>query len=166
MHKLQQSKSLLTKLLATENISVEYRNVETASFNVKSRTLILPLWEDMSPELYDLLGGHEVGHALFTPEEGWHDAVVNGIGPGFRTFLNVIEDARIENAIKSKYPGIRKSFSKAYRELIEKDFFGKNLKPFEEVNRKPILPTEEEINRNSRARSAKLRIAKRLGDGK
>lgn len=49
---------------------------------------------------------------------------------------------------------------------IEKDFFGKNLKPFEEVNRKPILPTEEEINRNSRARSAKLRIAKRLGDGK
>ncbi|WP_343748520.1 16S rRNA (cytosine(1402)-N(4))-methyltransferase RsmH [Fluviicola sp.] len=49
---------------------------------------------------------------------------------------------------------------------IEKDFFGKVLKPFEEVNRKPILPTEEEIQRNSRARSAKLRIAKRLDDGK
>lgn len=49
---------------------------------------------------------------------------------------------------------------------IEKDFFGKVLKPFEEVNRKPILPTEEEIQRNTRARSAKLRIAKRVGDGK
>ena len=49
---------------------------------------------------------------------------------------------------------------------IEKDFFGNVLKPFEEVNRKPILPTEEEIARNSRARSAKLRIAKRLPDGK
>lgn len=49
---------------------------------------------------------------------------------------------------------------------IEKDFFGKVLKPFEEVNRKPILPTEEEIQLNSRARSAKLRIAKKVGDGK
>lgn len=49
---------------------------------------------------------------------------------------------------------------------IEKDFFGKVLKPFEEVNRKPILPTEEEIQRNTRARSAKLRIAKRVVDGK
>lgn len=49
---------------------------------------------------------------------------------------------------------------------IEKDFFGKVLKPFEEVNRKPVLPSEEEIQRNSRARSAKLRIAKRLSDGK
>ncbi|WP_343634394.1 16S rRNA (cytosine(1402)-N(4))-methyltransferase RsmH [Fluviicola sp.] len=49
---------------------------------------------------------------------------------------------------------------------IEKDFFGKVLKPFEEVNRKPILPTEEEIQRNTRARSAKLRIAKRVADGK
>ena len=49
---------------------------------------------------------------------------------------------------------------------IEKDFFGKVLKPFEEVNRKPILPTEEEIQRNTRARSAKLRIAKKVDDGK
>jgi 16S rRNA (cytosine1402-N4)-methyltransferase len=48
---------------------------------------------------------------------------------------------------------------------IEKDFFGKVLKPFEEVNRKPILPAEEEIQRNTRARSAKLRIAKRVSDG-
>lgn len=49
---------------------------------------------------------------------------------------------------------------------IEKDFFGKVLKPFEEVNRKPILPREEEIQLNSRARSAKLRIAKKVSDGK
>ncbi len=49
---------------------------------------------------------------------------------------------------------------------IEKDFFGKVLKPFEEINRKPISPTEEEIQRNTRARSAKLRIAKRVEDGK
>lgn len=44
---------------------------------------------------------------------------------------------------------------------IEKDFFGNVLKPLTEITRKPITPTEEEIAVNSRARSAKLRIAER-----
>lgn len=47
---------------------------------------------------------------------------------------------------------------------IEKDFYGNVLKPFTEVVRRPIVPTEEEIERNSRARSAKLRIAERNGE--
>ncbi len=44
---------------------------------------------------------------------------------------------------------------------ITKDFYGNILKPFDEVVRHPIIPTEEEIAMNSRARSAKLRIAER-----
>ena len=40
-----------------------------------------------------------------------------------------------------------------------KDFYGRSLSPFTLVNRKPILPPEEEIASNSRSRSAKLRIA-------
>jgi 16S rRNA (cytosine1402-N4)-methyltransferase len=44
---------------------------------------------------------------------------------------------------------------------IEKDFFGNVLKPLTEITRKPIVPSEEEIALNSRARSAKLRIAER-----
>lgn len=47
---------------------------------------------------------------------------------------------------------------------IEKDFFGNILKPFDEVVRHPIVPTEEECERNSRARSAKLRIAERRAE--
>ena len=46
---------------------------------------------------------------------------------------------------------------------ITKDFFGNVLKPFNEVNRHPIVAIEEEIERNTRARSAKLRIAERNG---
>jgi len=46
---------------------------------------------------------------------------------------------------------------------ITKDFFGNVIKPFTEINRHPIVPTEEEIVQNTRARSAKLRIAKRNG---
>ena len=44
---------------------------------------------------------------------------------------------------------------------IEKDFFGNVLKPLTEITRKPVMASEEENERNSRARSAKLRIAER-----
>ena len=124
MAELRNTKTLLAKLLATENITVQYRNAQTASFSPKSRVLTLPIWDNMSPELYDLLGGHEVGHALETPAEGWHDAATSKYGPGFRSFLNVVEDARIERKIKNRFPGIRKSFVKGYQELVERGFFG------------------------------------------
>ena len=127
----QESKSQLAKLMASENIRVEHQKIQTAMFDLKNRTLYCPIWENMSGELYDLLLGHEVGHALETPEEGWHNAVM-GTGKfnkNFKHFLNVVEDARIEKKIKRRYPGLRPSFVKAYQSLIEKDFFGiKNRK--------------------------------------
>lgn len=124
MTNLETTKSTLARLLATENLNIEIRKAETAAFNPHTRTLILPLWKDISPELYDLLVGHEVGHALDTPAEGWHDAIVENMKPGFKSFLNVVEDARIERKIKTRYPGLRKSFVIGYRELCEKNFFG------------------------------------------
>lgn len=44
---------------------------------------------------------------------------------------------------------------------ITKDFYGNVIKPFTEINRHPILPSEDEMEINTRARSAKLRIAER-----
>jgi hypothetical protein len=116
-------KSILAKLLATENISVEHKKVQTAYFDLATRTVVLPIWKNMSPDLYDLLIGHEVGHALNTPKEGWHDSVSER-GSGFKGFLNIIEDARIERMQKEKYPGLRRSFFNGYKELFDKDFFG------------------------------------------
>ena len=45
---------------------------------------------------------------------------------------------------------------------VEKDFYGNITAPLAAVNRKPILPQESEIAANTRARSAKLRIAEKL----
>ena len=45
---------------------------------------------------------------------------------------------------------------------VEKDFYGNSSAPLKAVNRKPILPQETEIASNTRARSAKLRIAEKL----
>ncbi len=46
--------------------------------------------------------------------------------------------------------------------VVEKDFYGNIQRPFKVITRKAILPTEEEIKRNPRARSAKLRIGERI----
>jgi hypothetical protein len=120
-----ESKSILAKLMATEDITVEHRKVQTASFHPKTRVLTCPIWKDMDGDLYDLLMGHEVGHALYTPPDGWHDAVSKK-GKSYKHFLNVIEDARIEKKIKRKYPGLLGPFHRAYNQLNRKDFFGLN----------------------------------------
>ena len=61
-------KSQLAKLLATEDLIVEHRKVETACFNVHTRVLTLPMWERARGTGTDLLVGHEVGTALLTTE--------------------------------------------------------------------------------------------------
>ena len=60
-----------------------------------------------------------------------------------------LEDRMVKNFMKTGNP----------QGENEKDFYGRSLSPFDLVNRKPILPTEEEIATNTRSRSAKLRVA-------
>jgi len=114
----QAIKGNLARLLATENLIVEHRNCSTAQFNVDTRVLTLPNWDKASNIVYDLLVGHEVGHALFTPNEDWRN-----VADCPMDFINVVEDARIEKLMKRKYPGLRRSFAGGYKELHERDFF-------------------------------------------
>ena len=111
-------KSQLAKLLATEDLVVEHRKVSTAQFDVHDRVLTLPMWDKASNSVYDLLVGHEVGHALFTPDENWLEK--KKIPP---QFVNVVEDARIEKMMKRKYAGLLKTFYNGYKELHKEDFF-------------------------------------------
>ena len=135
------SKDILAKCMATEDITVEHRaNVPTAYFDTKNRVLCLPIWQDMTNEVYDMLVGHEVSHALHTPAEGWQDFVGTGKGSSIRhMFLNIVEDARIERLIKDKFPGIRRDFASAYKTLHTQDLF--------ELNGRTIAVTDELIDR-------------------
>lgn len=45
---------------------------------------------------------------------------------------------------------------------VEKDFYGNEIKAFKALNRKPVEASEEEVNENKRARSAKLRVAEKI----
>ena len=116
-------KGILPKLLAKENITIQHGNYHTAWFDIKNRVLGLPMWKDMGKDVYDLLIGHEVGHALETPYEGWHDNPENLEGCP-RSYINVIEDARIERKVKARYPGLVRSFQKGYAKLWDEEFFG------------------------------------------
>ena len=115
----QEIKGNLARLLATENLIVEHRKVPTAMFDVDRRILTLPNWDRASGTVYDMLVGHEVGHALFTPNKDWRT-----FASCPKDYVNIIEDARIEKLMKRKYPGLRKSFAGGYKELNDQDFFG------------------------------------------
>jgi len=119
---LLETKSLLAKLMATENLAVEQRNTKTAYFDTENRVLIVPLLDNNIPaHTYDLFMGHEVGHALYTPQK-YHDTLKEHKIP--HSLWNVIEDSRIERKIKYKYPGLKNSFVRGYRDLIDRNFFG------------------------------------------
>ena len=122
---------LSARLLATENLSVIRARTRTASFDIKSRILTLPMWKDMTPEIEDMLIGHEVGHALYTNDD--YLAPLRDT-PKLHSYMNVLEDVRIEKLIKRKYPGLRKRMNEGYKQLNDRDFFGtKQVQNFEDL---------------------------------
>ena len=131
-------KGNLAKLLATEDLIIEHKPVETASFDVDRRVLTLPVWDRASETVYDMLVAHEVGHALFTPNRDWWKE------DEFKTiphdYVNVVEDARIERLIKQRYRGLNRDFKNGYSELHNDDLFEledtnvNTLKPIDRIN--------------------------------
>lgn len=126
-------KGTLARLLATENLNIEHRAVDTAYFDIEHRILCLPIWKDVSVNVYDMLVGHEVGHALYTPIDygTCREELPQDI-------LNVLEDVRVEKMMKRQYPGLSKSFYLGYTELDHKNFFeleGKDISQMSLIDR-------------------------------
>ena len=115
------TKSQLAKLLATENITVQENNVKTASFDVVNRILTLPIFKTDSKDVTDMLIAHECAHALFTPTKSWQDITDDD---ELRSYINVLEDTRIDHLIQSKYPGIIRNYENGFDILNSKNFFG------------------------------------------
>jgi len=129
---LFEQKSLLAKLMATENMIIRQAKVPTASFDVKNRVLTVPVLDNnLSKDVYDLFMGHECGHALWTPLEGMKKAKEDKVN---MSVLNVVEDSRIERKIKNKYPGIKTPFINAYSILYSDNFFETEDQDINELN--------------------------------
>ncbi len=127
------NKSTLAKLLSNEDVNVVHKQMETAYFDSKKRELGLPIWKDeaMTAVIYDLMISHEIGHALYTPLDMLEKAALRKIN---HSFVNIIEDARIERKVKNKYAGTVGVFNRGYNELTEKDFFGTSGKDVSKLN--------------------------------
>ena len=93
----------------------------------------------------------EVNQEMRSLEKFLQGAVLS-LKPGGKLVVityHSLEDRMVKNFIRSgNVDGV-----------MEKDLYGRSNAPLEAVNRKPILPREEEISSNTRARSAKLRVA-------
>ena len=117
------SDDLLARLAAQESIHVQHDpNASTASFDLRSRTLVMPVWEDMTRDIRHMLTFHEIAHALYTPFDEWRNAC-DEHGSSLRVYCNIVEDARIERMIKAKFPGARRDFLDGYRKLHARDLF-------------------------------------------
>ena len=89
--------------------------------------------------------------------EKFLDGAASVLKPGGRLAVityHSLEDRMVKNFIRTGNVEGR----------LEKDLYGHVRTPFRSVNRKPVLPSEEEIASNTRARSAKLRVAERTGE--
>ena len=101
---LQEIKSTLAKLLATEDLIVEHKQVETASFNVETRVLTLPFGREQPTQYMICLLVTRYHTLFFTPILiGQYENLPHGV-------VNVVEDARVEKLMKRKYLGIAKTF--------------------------------------------------------
>ncbi len=119
---IKSQKSNLAKLLATENIQVLQNQVKTASFDVKNRVLTIPFFKHDDDNVVDMLIAHEVSHALYTPSKGWEKMANRS--DEFRSFVNVLEDTRIDKLIQKKYPGVVSNYKKGFTKLLKDNFFG------------------------------------------
>ena len=119
---MMKNKSTIARLLAEEDIHVVKKKMDTAYFNIKKRELGLPIWKDeISKVEEELMVCHEIGHALWTSMNMIKKAEARGLNA---SFVNILEDARIEKFVKRKYPGSVNLFKKGYAALAARDFFG------------------------------------------
>lgn len=121
---------LTAKLLATENINVFRKPVKESTFDIKTRTLLLPQWKGLTKEVETTLIGREVGHALYTTKKL---GSLVGNDKHLKQYAKIIDDIRVEKLVKRKFPGIAKDFSQGYKTMSADGYFG-NKNAFGSMN--------------------------------
>ena len=110
------SKRIVANLMARENITVQtVDGIPTASFNPVTRVLSIPAWAGLTVEQVDTLMSHEIGHALFSDDSIY--AKIAKDKKSLFTYVNVVEDARIERKMRESFPGLSRVFFNGYQKF-------------------------------------------------
>jgi hypothetical protein len=124
----ENSKNILASFLSQENITVIFKkNIIRPNFDSSKRIINIPCYVISEP-LMDMIIEHESGHAIWS--ESNHDKLQEmalsvcpeNSGVGF-SYLNIVEDIRIEKLMNRKFKGIKRDFYNGYKELLENDYF-------------------------------------------
>lgn len=134
----------LGRLLAAENLTFVYDSGGTAYIDMATRVIHMPTWDVATANIALILRAHEVGHALYTPPEGWHSAIEKNYTdrPSLQSYLNILEDSRIERLMKMKYPGLVQTFRDGYTDIVnegiaftsEKMKYSSNMRLIDKIN--------------------------------
>lgn len=133
------SKEVLAKLLAEEDLSVVFRNVRTASFSLQTRTVTLPIMQG-SNTIVNWFVSHEISHALFTPDVEYME-----LARRFGSLPNIVEDVRCNGRIVDRYKGLKRLKKAAYEEMFDNNFYGNENKVVDSSNVND-LPLPDRIN--------------------
>jgi hypothetical protein len=126
---IAEHKKILASLFSKENIQVIFDSeIKTARFDSENRVIRMPCYA-ISEEMMDMLIAHESGHAVWS--ESNQDKIkemANRVCPentdvGF-SYLNIVEDIRIEKLLFMNYKGIKYDFFEGYRQFLKLDLFG------------------------------------------
>lgn len=117
----EKSWELYSQILAQENVRLEYSPyARTAYFDLDKRVVTIPMFEYMSDDVTQLLISHEVGHACYsTYTMGEYTCYTKK----YKDLFNVVEDAHVENNLKSKFHGLKSIFFNGYKILYKNNFF-------------------------------------------
>jgi hypothetical protein len=146
------NKALLSKLMAREDLEVVEGNFKTASFDPVNRVVRLPILKEKYNEAATLFIGHEIGHALYTPDFFSHEEKKAELADIPFDIINIVEDVRIERKVREFYPGLVNDFLKGYKKLMTEDFFSikdkdlNTLKYLDRLNLKSKLNTLVDID--------------------
>lgn len=113
----------LARLLATENLTLEYSDDTQSSFDPVERILSIPNWATKDMYVHDVLLCNEVAHALYTPIEFNEDYA--GKETKHVQIFNIIEDYRVYKEICKRFPGMVHTFRNGYKSIaVDNDYFG------------------------------------------
>ena len=120
---------LLARLLAEEKIIVQHKKVDEPFYDLQNRCLTLPIWSNATENVYKAMVLHEISHAIWTPLDEWKK-MINGNYNGIPSnIIMVMEDIRVENLCKLKYPGTPRIFNLGYAEIYGMEQFMLSMEP-------------------------------------
>lgn len=119
-------------VLASKGITLCYsKKVATATYNLATREIILPVWDCMDETTTQALASHEIGHAKFS---NYDLDNFKELLERYKDLFNVVEDARIERLMKKEFAGLNGIFRDGYSVLAKSGVF-----PLENVNEAPLV---------------------------